>query len=169
MIPFALFFWLVAAGSRVEVVDEWYDVPAADWRYVEFSLKQVPVTVLCDYETSGPATKARVGLLQRADLERLRQEQPHGVLALTAPGSRGRIEHHLRAAGDYVVVVDNRYSVRHPARVHLRIWLDFEGGAGPGITYVPRGRRLAVIFISFAVFFGIVTWSARRLLGAIRH
>ena len=29
-------------------------------------------------------------------------------------------------------------------------------------------RRLAVILISFGVFFGIVTWSARRLLGAIR-
>ena len=45
-----------------------------------------------------------------------------------------------------------------PASVHLRILLDY-GDA----TQLPPERRLTVIAISFAVFFGLVSFSAAKL------
>jgi hypothetical protein len=65
-------------------------------------------------------------------------------------------------------VIDNR-GLRAPLRVHLRVWLDFSPRSAQDVGYLSRERRLAVILISFAVFFGIVTWSARKLLHAIRR
>jgi hypothetical protein len=66
------------------------------------------------------------------------------------------------------VVINNRES-RVPVQVHLRVWLDFSARAAQGVGYLSPERRLAVILISFAVFFGIVTWSARKLLQATRR
>jgi hypothetical protein len=164
---FLAWILLFAATSRVELVDETYTIPAANWRYIELELKQLPVTVLCDYEVASGSAGVRLALMRRHDLERLRSGQPHGVLAATEPGARARLDHHIRAPGEYVLVLDNREEARS-ADVHLRVSLDFAARRAPGITYVSPERRLAVILISFGVFFGIVTWSARRLLGAIR-
>jgi hypothetical protein len=84
-------------------------------------------------------------------------------LIATPPSVHGKLNHHLRVAGDYVVVIDNR-SGAAPAPVHLRVNLNF----GPVITYLSPQRRLTVIVVSFIVFFGIVGWSARRLMRAMR-
>ena len=62
--------------------------------------------------------------MTRADLERLREEIPHGVLAVTESENPERLDFRVRQPGDYVVVVDNRDST-HSAAVHLRIALDF--------------------------------------------
>ena len=40
---------------------------------------------------------------------------------------------------------------------------------GPLVIRLPRERQLTVIVVSFAVFFGIVTYSARRLLRGMRR
>ena len=170
MIPLSLFVLLLATGSpRVVLVDESYDIPAGDWRYVELTLKQLPVTVLCDYTVESGSDRVRVAMLRRTDLERMRRDLTHGMMAITEPGGRGHLQYHLRNPGDYVVMVDNRLQPHKASRVHLRVVLDFVGSMGPTITYVPKGRRLAVILISFAVFFGIVTWSAKKLLHAVRN
>ena len=66
---------------------------------------------------------------------------------------------------DYVIVVEN--DAEAPAEVLLRISLDFTR-AGPRVTKLSPQRQFTVIAISFAVFFGIVTWSARKLLRAVR-
>jgi hypothetical protein len=54
--------------------------------------------------------------------------------------------------------------------VRLKISLDFAPRPqGPEVTRLSPRRQLTVILISFAVFFAIVSYSARRLLGAIRR
>jgi hypothetical protein len=55
-----------------------------------------------------------------------------------------------------------------PAMVHLRVTLDFSR-RGPTVTQLSPQRQLAVVAISFAVFFGIVTFSARRLLRHLKR
>ena len=50
-----------------------------------------------------------------------------------------------------------------PAGVHLRVFLE-----EPPVRYLSRGRQLAVLAISFGVFFAIVSLSARKLLKAVR-
>ena len=106
----------------------------------------------------------RAALLRREDLDRLRGDHPYGVLASS---SNGRFHYYVVDPDDYAVVLDNRDSDA-PAIVHLRVWLDFAGPPGIEAGRLTPQRRLTVILVSFAVFFGIVTWSARRLLQAVR-
>ena len=163
----ALLLLLLPATTRVAVVDEVYTIPPAEWRYVPMELKQTPVAVNCDFEVTGKDSPVRVALLSQADLERLRADQPHGFLAATPPETRGSFGFGLRTPGEYAVVVDNR-ALHSAVRVHLRVSLDFSGRTAQTIQYLSPQRRLTVILISFAVFFGIVTWSARKLLQAIK-
>src|SRR5262249_29387711 len=104
----------------------------------------------------------------RADLERLRADQPHGFLAASQPVPAGSLTYRLHRPGEYAVVIDNR-GLQAPVRVHLWVWLDFSERSAQGVGYLSPQRRLGVILISFAVFFAIVTWSARKLLEATKR
>jgi hypothetical protein len=159
---------LLFAGARVELVDEVYTIPPTEWRYVQVSLKQTPVTVHCNYQVVAKDAQVRVALLSHDDLVRLRADQPHGFLAASQPAAIGGLIYTVDRAGDYAVVIDNR-GQQAPVRVHLRVSLDFSRQSGPAVGYLSRERKLAVILISFIVFFAIVTWSARKLLQATRH
>jgi hypothetical protein len=159
---------LLLAGSRVELVDEDFTIPPAKWRFVQVDLKQIPVAVHCDFKVAPGNALVRVALLSREDLERLNADQPHGFLAASQPAAAGMLSYQLHRAGEYAVVIDNR-GLSTPVRVHLRVWLDFSPRPGQGVGYLSPERRLAVILISFAVFFAIVTWSARKLLQATRR
>lgn len=154
---------VLAGSQRVELVDEVYHVPPHEWRYLEFGLKQLPVSLECEYQTEGRPSDVRLLLIQRQQPRRMRAEHLRTPIAATPPGSTGRLDHHVRQAGDYVIAIDNRGGDAEAA-VRLRASLNF----GPVVTYLSPQRRLAVILISFAVFFGIVAWSARRLLGGLR-
>jgi hypothetical protein len=158
---------LLLIATRVELVDEVYTIPPAEWRYVQVELQQTPVRVLSEFQVLSSGDQVRVALLSQADLERLRGDEAHGFLAATPPGNRGSFGYQLAAPGHYAVVVDNR-ARNTPVRVHLRVALDFSGQEQVGVRYLSPQRRLAVILISFAVFFGIVTWSARKLLRSMR-
>ena len=107
--------------------------------------------------------------MTRADLERLREDVPHGLLAVTDFGKSGAFDFRVRQPGDYVLVVDNRSSKTQPAAVHLRIALDFARPSGPIVTSLGARRQLTVIVLAFAFFFGVVTFSARKLLRAAKR
>ena len=156
------------AGARVELVDEVYTIPPSEWRYVQVSLKQTPVGVHADFQVIGAPAHVRVALLSQEDLTRLRADEPHGFLTATPPAAMGAINYLVQTAGEYAVVIDNR-GLRAPVRVHLRASLDFTQNPVQTVGYLSRERKLAVILISFAVFFTIVTWSTRKLLKATRH
>ncbi len=158
---------LLAAPASVELVDEVYQIPASQWRYVEIALKQQPALVSATFQVLTGSQQARIALMRREDLERLRGGQPHGVLAVTPVASHGNLSCYVRWPDDYAIVVDNRAT--QPSAVHLRISLEFGGSPGPAVTRLSPRRQLAVILISFAVFFGIVTFSARRLWRAIKR
>ncbi len=167
MIPLA-WLCLLVSPSSVDLVDEVYRVPANEWRYVEVSLRQQPALLSAQLESQPGSRPVQAALLRRADLNRLREDHPYGVLASTSPGPVGRFHYYIHDPGDYAVVLDNRDGDA-PASLRLRIWLDFSGRrSGDAQTLSPQ-RRLTVILISFGVFFSIVTWSARRLLQAVRR
>jgi hypothetical protein len=153
-----------AGAQRVDLVDEVYNVPAHEWRYLDFTLKQLPVAIAAEYDViGGNGSDVRLLLVHLPDARRVRERHLNAPLIATPPSVHGKLNHHLRVAGDYVVVIDNR-SGAAPAPVHLRVNLNF----GPVITYLSPQRRLTVIVVSFIVFFGIVGWSARRLMRAMR-
>ena len=72
----------------------------------------------------------------------------------------------VRRPDDYAIVVDNREGDRD-ATVLVRASLDF-AASGPDVTLASPGRQMTVIALSFIFFFGVVTYSARRILRAIK-
>jgi len=68
------------APTSVELVDEVYQIPANEWRYVEIDLKQQPALVSATFQVLTGAGQARIALMRRQDLERLRGGEPHGVM-----------------------------------------------------------------------------------------
>lgn len=167
MISFALI--LLAASTHLELVNEVLRVPPGELRSFPLVLKQHPAMVAADFEVqSGPA-RLWLALMRRDDLKRLHDELPAGVMAGTIPGSSGRIRYRVRVPGDYVVVIENRGGDARPAEARVRVALDFQMQSGPEVTRLSPGRQFAVILISFAVFFGIVSYSARRLLRGIKR
>jgi len=168
MIPLALI--LLAAATRLELVDEVIRIPAGDWRYVELGLKQQAAFVAADFEVQSGSQPVKLELMRREDLDRLRADRPNGVIAATAVAASGRLLYRVRVPGDYVVVIDNRGTADgREAVARLRVVLDFGARPGPQVTRLSPQRQFTVILISFAVIFGIVTYSARRLLRGIRR
>jgi hypothetical protein len=157
---------VAAAPARLELVNEVYPIPAGEWRYVELGLKQRSADVFASFEALAGSRQVRLALMRMEDVEHLHSDLPHGVIAVTPAAATGALHHYSGQPGEYVLVVDNLADA--PARVHLRVDLDFSG-PGPGVRQLTRGKQLTVILISFGVFFGIVSWSARRLLRAARH
>jgi hypothetical protein len=159
--------WILAltAATRVLLVDEVYSIPADQWRYVEVGLKRQPALVVTHYDVRDGSAVA-VALMRRDDMENLRQGLPHGVVQAIGPGGDGTLRAQV-AAGDYVIVVDNRSSGGHAASVHLRVWLDFS--SAPAVTGLSRERQVAVIFISLAVFFGIIAYAVGKLRNAAKQ
>jgi hypothetical protein len=162
MIAFA-WILLLAASSRVELVNQDYRIAAADWQWVPVGLKQQPGMISAHFEVQSASGPVRLVLMPRAALE----DMPHGSLAQTPTARSGYLVHYIEEEGDYALVVDNRQGTT-PADVHLSVWIDFTQLRTHVETLPPR-RQLTVVLLSFAAFFGIVTWSARRLLRAVRR
>lgn len=167
MIPVALI--LLAASTHVDLVDDLYQIPAGQWRYVELGLRQKPAFVAADFEVKSGSHEVRLALMRREDMERLREDRPSGVLAATDPAGSGQLRYQVRVEGDYILLIDNRLSANRPTEAHLRVSLDFGTIPGPAVTRLSVPRQITVIAISFAVFFAIAGFSARRLLRVINH
>jgi len=148
----------MAAFSSVNLLDERFEVPANDWRYVD-PVTRGPALVDCAFQADTPDAQVRLVLLTQEDLNGWRLGRNHDEIAATPVGPRGVLRVPLYDPDAYIVI-ENRGS--QPAGGRLRVFLE-----QPNVRYLPRSRRLAVILISFTAFFAIVTFSARRLLKAI--
>jgi hypothetical protein len=140
MIPI-VWILLLAASTSVDLVDEVYHIPAAEWKYVEINLRQQPAVVSANYQVVGGAGQVRLALMTRSDLEHFRNDLAHGVLAVTETGGAGRLKFRVREPDDYVLIVDNREDKHRAAAVHLQVALDF-GAAAQTATFL-RSRRIA--------------------------
>jgi hypothetical protein len=155
---------LLATGPQA-LLDETYQVPAGEWRYVPIILKQPPVTVDCEFSVISGNGAVRLVLVNREGLDALRggDREPLGSGAFTRQGTFSRL---VNLPDEYAVVLEN--GARSEARVRLRASLDFSARARPRAQVLSPERRFAVIAISASVFLAIVFYSARRLLGAVR-
>ena len=155
-LPLLACLLLFTISSSVELVDEVYQVPANDWRYVDLGLKQRSAIVKATFQVES-GSPVRLMLMTRRDLERMSHGETYVALRDMQAARSGVIQQRTPSRGDYMVALENR-GAPAAARVHLRITLDF-GDA----TQLSPERRLAVIAISFAVFFGLVSFSAIKL------
>ena len=166
MLAFAILLFL-ASGQRLDLVDGTYQVRARYWGYAEqIGLHKETAELSASFQVESGSQQVRVALMTREDFDRLRNDAPQSVLAVTPFGAAGGLRFHVRQPGNYVIVLDNRGEPE--AAVHLRLTLDFSP-TGPDVTELSPRRQLAVVVISFVVFIGIVGWSARKLLKGARH
>jgi hypothetical protein len=158
---------LLAAGSRVEIADEVYEVGPEKWGYGPvIELKQQPALVGVHFETENHTDRVRVALMRRDEMEKLRAGLPHGVIEVTEERAAGDLSYHVPTPGEYVVVIENQ--ARTPASARVHVWLDF-GRREPIVTQLSPQRQVTVIAISFAVFLAIVSFSAHHLLRVVRR
>jgi hypothetical protein len=155
----------LAAGQQM-LFDEVFQIPASKWRYAIIPLKQPPVTVECEYKVLSGKGTVRVALVNSNGLEQLRQGDKEPLSSGTFQ-SEGRFVRFVSAPDQYAVVLENGSA--GSTSVKLRVTLDFSERGRPQARYLSLERRLAVIAISLSVFFGIVFYSAKKLLGAMRN
>ncbi len=160
-----VFALLLASSTRVELFEETPTIARGKWQYFEVNLRQQPATVEASFEVQSGSRQVRLALLTHADEERMDADAPYGVLAATPMGPRGSLNFRVRHPDDYAVVVDNREGDRDTT-VRVRVSLDF-ARSGPDVTRASPERQIVVIALSFLFFFGVVTYSARRILRAI--
>jgi len=155
----AALLFLLAGFPRVELVDQDFSIPANDRWAVGDPIDQ-PAWVECDFKSQAGA-RVRVVLLSSDAWHAWLAGQNHDEIAATPIGSQGKLIQYVRER-DTSIVIHNLGT--QPAKVHLRVFLE-----QPQVRYLSRGRQLAVIVISFGVFFAIVSLSARKLLKAVRR
>ena len=150
----------LAASPQVLLVDKVFEIPAVQWRYWDHSLSAEPALLSCQFESERPDTRVRVALVSRRELDAWLSGRDHDEIGSTPAGPSGMLRVAAHDPETYVVIENLG---PRPARVHLRVLLD-----EPPVRYLSRGRRLAVVAISFGIFFAIVSLSARKLLKAVR-
>jgi len=156
---------LFLAVSSQELVDEVYQVPAGEWRYVVVTLNQPPTMVEATFRVISGNSTARVTLVNREGLDQLKQgdREPLGRQKFQREGGFSRL---VTVPGEYAVVLENGSG--GPVSVRFRVSIDFSARGGPRVSYLSAERRLAVIVISATVFLGIVIYSARKLRRAVQ-
>jgi len=155
----AALLFLLAAPRPAVLVDKVFEIPAMQWRYWDRPLSEAPALVGCEFAAETRDARARVVLVNRAELDQWLAGRDHEEIGSTPVGPRGML--HVAAHDpDAYVVIENRGP--RPVAVHLRVFLD-----EPPVRYLSRERQLAVIAVSLGVFLAIATLSARKLLKAV--
>jgi hypothetical protein len=159
---------LLASSQRLELLDETSTIAAGAWNfYPSMRLRQLPVAVRADYTVLSEKGEVRLALLTHEDTQRLFKETPHGVLAATEPSRQGSLHFRVPHPDDYDIVLDNRDG-KKDVTVRVRVALEL-GEQGPVVVTATPARQFSVVLASFLFFFGIVTYSARKILRAIGY
>src|SRR5271165_6922152 len=103
--PFLACLLFFTVFSGVELVDEVYQIPANDWRYVDLNLHGRPALVMASFRVeSGPGV--RFTLMSRRDLDRMSHGQPYAALLDLPARRRGEIQQRTGTPGNYVVALE---------------------------------------------------------------
>jgi hypothetical protein len=158
----AFLIFLLAAGSGPALLtDDVLQLPAGEWRWVRFEIRQQPAVLECRFQTVGGGA-ARAELVSVQNLELLRQHKSHDALASTDTLDAASFRRLLGEPGDYAVVLENPSG--RPVAARLTVTMSFHTALAPVARYLPQNRRLVVILASFGVFFAILGLSARAFL-----
>jgi hypothetical protein len=156
-------FALVLAASafqNLQLLDGTLSIPAHDWGYVDSRHWRYPdmkwqdgsARVHAEFEVKSGEPVGMM-IVNRAGLERRRHDQGVTPIAESKVSRAGTLDAYVAAPDDFIVLLKN--DAPSPSEVHLTIFLDS--------AELSSQRRLGVLLISFAVFFGMVGYSALRL------
>lgn len=162
MIPFALFL-LAGAFHNLEVVGATYQIPPNNWRYIDsadwrypLEWRDTPAIIHASFKVeSGPAV--RMMIVDRASLKRIQRGEEPTPLAQTISATAGALTQRSGSPNDYILLLENRGAAATTS-VHLRVTMDSWDAA----ELSPQ-RKLAVLTISFCVFFGMLGYAGAKL------
>ena len=126
-----------------------------------------PTEVDCRFEVVKGDATVHMELLPMSEFRRFNRGREHDTLAVSDDAAVGGVSgaswnpRQIHGGGD------NNSGAR-PALVSLEVRTDLNPNADVVAKVLPPGRRLAVILISFAIFFVTITWSGIKLVRAIR-
>lgn len=144
-----------------------FELAPGEWRWVDFTIRQVPTEVDCRFRVLKGDGAVHIELLPRDEFHRFSMGRKHGTLALTAEARSSSFRRIVDQPGRYAVVIVNAKNAA-PATVSLEVSTDSRPNTAVTARELPQSRRLAVILISFVLFFVTVTWSAWKLTRAMR-
>lgn len=164
-IAIALLPAILAAGAQEK--GQPFRLEPGDYRWQTIAIRQTPSQVDCHFEVLSGGPSVHVELLPLSEFRQFDRGQDHETLVTTPDGRNGDFRRIIDVSGQYAVVVVNGKRAP-PATVSLEVRTSVNPRARDTARTLPPRRRLTVILISFAFFFVTVTWSARKLLRAMR-
>jgi hypothetical protein len=155
----------LAAGAQEQ--GQPFRLEPGDWRWEPITIHQTPSQVDCHFEVLSGSASVHLELLPMSEFRQFDRGLEHETLVVTPDGRSGDFRRIVDVSGEYAVVVVNEKRAP-PATVSFEVRTTVNpNGRDTARTLSPQ-RRLTVILISFVFFFVTVTWSARKLLRAIR-
>ena len=142
-------------------------IEPGEYRWVNLTVHQTPTEIDCRYDVVSGRPTVHVELLPMPEFRLFVRGLTHGSLASTKDSLSGSIHNVVDESGQYAVVVVNEKGAP-PAMVSLDVRTDVNPAPRTLARELPAKRRLAVILISFALFFVTVTWAALKLARAMR-
>jgi hypothetical protein len=164
---FALLLVQAPSGStRSTSASPPFQLAPGEYRHLEFTVRQVPTEVECKFHVLDGDDSVGLELLPRSELVRYELRREHVTLAVFPPSRDGAIRLLVNDPGRYVVAVKNRREAR-TATVTMELATDVNPNSDVVAQELPPAKRMAVIAISFLMFFSMVAFSGYKLLRAL--
>jgi hypothetical protein len=155
-----LALWGLMAASALQALP--LRLEPGEYRWVPFTVKRSPTAVDCRFRVLQGGPTVHMEILSAAEFRRFSRGRNYDPFASAPDGRTGEIRRLVDERGEFAVVVENDEHAP-VAMVDLEVTTDLNPSPDSLARVLPPDRRLAVILISFGIFFGLVTWSGWRL------
>jgi hypothetical protein len=151
--------FLLAAGALQAVP---FHLRPGEYRWLPFSVQRIPTAVDCSFRVLEGGPTVHMEVMTLGEFRRFNRKRDYDTLASAPDGREGEIRRLLDERGQFAVVVMNG-AAAPVATVDLEVRTDLDPSADSMAQTLPPGRRLAVILISFGLFFAMVMGAGWRL------
>jgi hypothetical protein len=142
--------------------DQSYRLDPGDFRWIQFSVGNIPVGVTCRFQVLQGDASVHAELVRMSEFNLFKNGRKYDTMAFTATGKSGEFRRVIDGRGQYAVIIANEDHAP-PAVVSLQM----DTNAGPNARTLPAGRQLTVVLTGLAFFFITVGWSTRKLVLAM--
>ena len=163
------FIGFVFSLSLLGATPEPFHLGPGEFRWVPFTVNQTPTAIACRYDIVAGGRTVHLELLAIREFHQFNRGRPHRILSEAPAGeSAGAFRYLVKDRGQYAVVVVNDAHAS-PVAVSLEAAAELDPTPRNVARELPAGRRLAVILISFSLFFIIAGWAGTKLVRAMRN
>jgi hypothetical protein len=156
------------AGPDVTSSNQAIRIPTGEYKWWPLHVRKAPSEIDCRFEVLHGDATVHAELLHEYDFRQFVRHRPYEKITETPAGSRASFSQLVPDRGDYAVVIINKAGAP-PAIISMFIEAKVSPEGGRIARTLAPARRLAVILISFAIFFVSAGWSGHRLIRAMKN